>query len=249
MDWQGLIVFGCLVGVGLVYLGVRLNRTIVSLSGIILQLGAGALYLQSSWYPVRGMIFFNSYYLHCLLLSFSAWMSIFFLQNKERVIREFRNGESDSPRACSVLNSDRVMTGFLLPVALFWWYGGGLRDIDMQMYPWNFENGMLLYSATGSIGFGLLAEKLEWKSPQVMIFMHLPVIILLGISAFLKLPAEGHLFSGWGWLAWGIALYTQYRILFSFGKKWRRFLLVVYHLSTACVVITVIFHEINYFLN
>jgi hypothetical protein len=232
MDWQRLIVFVCLAGGGLVYLGVRLNSTIVNFSGIILQIGAGAVYLKFSWYPVRGTIFLNSYYLHCLLLSFSAWNCMFLLRDRGRFMSD----------------SDRCMAVFLMPVALFWWYAGGLREIDMQMYPWNFENGMLLYSATGSIGFGLLAEKLKWESPKIMVFIHLPLIILLGISAFLKLPAGGHLFSGWGWLAWGIALYTQYRILLSYGKKWRRFLLVFYHLCSAGVVMAVICHEINCYL-
>ncbi|BCL61534.1 hypothetical protein DGMP_22270 [Desulfomarina profundi] len=143
----------------------------------------------------------------------------------------------------------RYQEAFLLFMALCWWYVAGLREIHMQMFPWNFENGLLLYSAAGSIGFGLVSEKLKWKYPEVVTFFHLPLIMLLGISAFSGLPAGGHLFSGWGWLAWGVALYTQYRILFSLGKRWRKSLLTVYHMGTAILLAAIIFHEMIYFVS
>ncbi len=232
MDWQWFVVSGSLAGGAFVALGSCRDRGVVILFGIALQLAAGLVFLKTSWYPVRGMIFLNSYFFQCFLLSLSTWISLFFLQKK----RHSRSG------------MDHYLEIFLLFMALAWWYVAGLREIHMQMFPWNFENGLLLYSAAGSIGFGLVSEKLKWKNPEVVAFFHLPLIILLEISAFSRLPADGHLFSGWGWLAWGVALYTQYRILFSFGKKWRKFLLTVYHLGTGGVLVVIIFQEMMYFV-
>ncbi len=232
MDYPWFVVLGSLAGSGLVTLGGCFDRGTVKFFGIVLQLVAGLIFLKFSWYPARGMIFLNSYYSQGFLLSLSAWISLFFLQKK----RHCRSGTS------------RYQEIFLLFMALCWWYVAGLREIHMQMFPWNFINGLLLYSAAGSIGFGFVSEKLKWKYPEIATYFHLPLIMFLGITAFFALPAGGHLFSGWGWLAWGVALYTQYRILFSLGKKWPRLLLTVYHTGTGGLLAVIIFHEIIYFV-
>ncbi|WP_457575453.1 hypothetical protein [Desulfomarina sp.] len=232
MDWQNFIVFGSLAGGGLVFYGACQDRKAVKLLGIALQLAVGLLFLKSSWYPVRAMIFFNSYFFQCFLLSLSAWFSLFFLQKKRRL----RSGVN------------RYLEVFLLFMALGWWYVAGLREIHMQMFPWNFANGLLLYSAAGAIGFGLVSEKLKWKSPEVVALFHLPLLMFLGVVAFSELPAGSHLFSGWGWLAWGVAFYTQYRIIFSLGKKWGKLLLTAYHLGTGGLLTAIIIHELIYFL-
>ena len=216
-----------LEGAGMVWVGVRQKRVLARHFGLLLQLAAAFIFLDSVWYPFSAMPFANRYFFGCLFLSVAALFSSFCL---DRHSSELKKWEGYFPLPLMILG-------------LAWWYIGGLREVDKQMSHLKEENGFLLFCSAGSILMGMATKKLQWPRFGMSMYLQLPAMVLLLAISFRTFHPGYHLFQGWGAVAWTVAFVIQYRILYLFAGDWPKRNMVVWHLGTLWLLLFVLCHE------
>ncbi len=216
-----------LEGAGMVWIGVKQKRVLARHFGLLLQLAAGFIFLDSVWYPFVATPFANQYFLGCLFLSLAALFSSYFL---DRYNSELKKWERYYPLPLMILG-------------LAWWYIGGLREVDKQMVHSGVENGFLLFCCASSILIGMATKKLQWQRLGLALYLQLPAMVLLLVISFLGFHSNFHLLKGWGLVAWTVAFIIQYRILYLFAGNWPDRNMIAWHLGTLWLLLFVLCHE------
>jgi len=227
LDGQWSASIWALEGAGMVWVGCRQRRVLARHFGILLQLAAGYIFLDSVWYPFSATAFANQYFLGCLFLSLAALFSSYFL---DRYRSELKNWEHY----------------FALPLmilGLAWWYIGGLREVNMQMPSRDTVNGFLLFCCASSILMGMCMKKIQWPRFGLSLYLQLPAMLLLFLLSRGGLYSSSHLFAGWGAVAWIVAFVTQYRILYLFAGDWPRRNMITWHLGSLWLLLLTLSHE------
>lgn len=222
-----------LEGAGMVWVGVRQQRSVARHFGIVLQLAAAYIFVDSVWYPFSSMVFLNRYFLGCFFLSLAALFSSFWLEKHKVSLKKW----------------ERYFPLPLLTFGLIWWYIGGLREMERQLMPWDSINGFLLFVCITSVVTGLAARRLEWRRLGLSLTVQLPAMVLLVIFALFDLSSSTHLFDGWGSVAWIIAFAVQYRILYLYGETWQTLLREGYHLGTLWLLLFVLCFETAWYID
>lgn len=216
-----------LEGAGMVWIGVRQKRVLARHFGLLLQLSAGFIFLNSVWYPFVATAFANQYFLGCLLLSFAALLSSYIL---DRYHGELKNWERYYPMP-------------LMIVGLIWWYIGGLREVNMQMAYLQKANGFLLFCSMSSILVGMAVKRIQWPRFELALYLQLPAMLLLLPLCLDGFRFNSLFFNSWGIVAWTVAFVTQYRILYLYAEDWPKRNMVAWHLGTMWLLIFVLTHE------
>lgn len=227
LDGQWSASIWALEGAGMVWIGCRQRRVLARHFGILLQLAAGYIFLDSVWYPFSATAFANQHFLGCLFLSLAALCSSYFL---DRFPSELKKWEHH----------------FALPLmilGLAWWYIGGLREVNMQMAPRDKAHGFLLFCCASSILIGMGVKKLQWPRFGLSLYLQLPAMVLLFPLCIGGLYSSTHLFGGWGAVAWTVAFVTQYRILYLFSEDWPRRNMIAWHLGSLWLLLLTLSHE------
>ena len=222
-----------LEGAGMVWVGVRQKRMLARHFGLLLQLAAAFIFLDSVWYPFAALPFANRYFLGCLFLALAALFSSYFLDKYGSDLQKW----------------ERLFPMPLMILGLAWWYIGGLREVDKQMAHIGMENGFLLFCSASSILIGMVTEKLYWPRLGLAMYLQLSAMILLLFTTFLGFHYNSHLFNGWGSVAWTVAFIIQYRILYLFADDWPKRNTVVWHLGTMWLLLFVFCHEGAWLVN
>lgn len=216
-----------LEGAGMIWVGVRQKRVLARHFGLLLQLAAAYIFLDSVWYPFAAAPFANQYFLGCLFLSLAALFSSYFL---DRYSSELKQWERYFPMPLMILG-------------LAWWFIGGLREVDKQIAHSQLENGFLLFCCASSILIGMVTKKLHWPRLGLAMYLQLPAMVLLLAIKFLDSHSNFHLFEGWGAVAWTVAFVIQYRILYLFAGDWPKRNMVAWHLGSMWLLLFVLSHE------
>ena len=216
-----------LEGAGMVWVGVRQKRVLARHFGLLLQLSAGFIFLDSVWYPLAATPFANQYFLGCLFLSLAALFSSYCLDRYSSVLKKW----------------ERYFPLPLMILGLAWWYIGGLREVDKQMAHAEAESGFLLFCCASSILMGMATKKLQWPRLELSLYLQLPAMFLLLAISFLGFHSNSHLLEGWGVVAWTVAFIIQYRILYLFAGEWAKRNMVAWHLGTMWLLLFVLCHE------
>lgn len=216
-----------LEGAGMVWIGMRQQRVLARHFGILLQLAAAYIFIDSVWYPFGALPFANRYFLGCLFLALAALISSYWLDSNRQVLKKW---ETYFPLP-------------LLVIGLIWWYIGGLREVDRQIASMEEANGFLLYSCVSTIIFARAARMLAWERINLALLLQLPVMILLATFGILGMSRHDHLFGGWGAPAWIIAFVVVYRVLYEFSDAWRQWVRHWWHLGSFWLLLLVASHE------
>ncbi len=219
-----------LEGAGMVWVGVRQRRVVARHFGLLLQLAAAYIFLESVWYPFAALPFVNRYFFGSVFLSLAALFSSYFL---DRYSSELKKWERFFPMP-------------LMMLGLAWWYIGGLREIDSQISHAELENGFLLYCCASSILMGITLRKVDWPRFGLSLYLQLPAMVLLLIISLFGFHFSSHLLEGWGAVAWTVAFVVQYRILYLFAGAWPRRNIVAWHLGTMWLLLFVLSHEADW---
>ena len=226
-DGQWSASIWALEGAGMVWVGCRQRRILARHFGILLQLAAGYIFLDSVWYPFSATAFANQYFLGCLFLSLTALFSSYFLDGYRSELK----------------NWEHYFALPLMILALAWWYIGGLREVNMQMAHRDMAHGFLLFCCASSILMGISVKKLQWPRFGLSLYLQLPVMVLVFPLSIGGLYSSSHLFAGWGAVAWTVAFVTQYRILYLFAGNWPRRNMIAWHLGTLWLLLLTLSHE------
>lgn len=212
-----------LEGSGMVWVGLRQKRLLARHFGLLLQICAAVIFLDSVWYPLSATPFANRFFLGCLFISAGAFFSSYCLDKYKNELKKWEKY-------------------FPLPLVIWglvWWYIAGLREVDKQMSHSEQEAGVLMFCCVTSILSGITLKKLQWPRLVLALYLQLPVMVLVAASGFLDLHSNFHFLKGWGAVAWIVAFVIQYRVLYLFAEDWPRRNHNYWHLGTLWLLIFV----------
>ena len=216
-----------LVGSILVCAGVKQERFVARLFGLLLQCAGLYLFLDAVWYPFRAPILFNSYFLRSCFIVFSAFLSAYYLEKSSI-------GCSKSPPWTVFL---------LLFLGALMWYVGGLREIYMNIVLSEQYNGILLFISATSIIAGIIGKKINWQKLYYILLLQLPLMLFVLALVLINGPVGHPLLIGWGSIVWLITFFVQFRILTLLDRlEWLR-IRIYYHLISLWMVLFVCCRE------
>jgi uncharacterized membrane protein len=219
-----------LEGAGMVWIGGRQKRVLARHFGLLLQLSAGFIFLDSVWYPFVSTPFANQYFLGCLFLSLAALLSSYLLDRYRSELKEW----------------ERYYPMPLMVLGLIWWYIGGLREVNMQMPYSQMGNGFLLFCSLSSIIVGMTVKRVQWPRFGLALYLQLPAMMLLLPYCLGGFRSSSLFFTVWGLVSWTVAFVTQYRILYLYAENWPKRNMVAWHLGTMWLLIFVLTNEMSW---
>jgi uncharacterized membrane protein len=186
-------------GAGLLWLGVRQERRLPRLFGLLLQAGAGIGYLLGyaslrSTQPVL-----NSAYLGATMLAVSGVFSGYWL---------FRNEERRA----------QYEAGFAVALTFWgvmWWLIGGANEIGRYFADYALGAALVYVSITAAI-LTWLGSSRQWSLPR-WIALFLPAIAW--VYAFAHAQVLGHPFAQWGALGWMAIFVAHFALLRIAGRE------------------------------
>lgn len=221
-----------LEGAGMVWIGARQQRFLARHFGLLLQVAAALIFADSVWYPLAPLPFVNHYFLGCLFLALAAVISAYVLDLYGERLHRW----------------ERQYSLPLLVWALFWWYVGGIQEVERHMARDAQVHGILLFSAATSILAGLACLKLPWRRAALATLPHLLLLVGMAVFEMLRFSPFSHFFAGWGVAAWGIAFIVQYRTLYFCGSLWPKLLEQNWHAVTFWLLLLVASHEAAWYV-
>lgn len=189
-----------LEGAALVWFGARQGRRLALLSGLALQLLAGA--TGSGGPPVDGLPVLNIVYLGGLMVSVSGLFSA-------RVL--FRLGDRD--------RTHRPLSVAALVWGTLWWFGAGAAEISRHLSSLDQHSATLGFVAASLVACGWLRTRLDWKHLAWPPLLLLPAMLVFAV-AWLSLAS--HPLAEWGAFAWPWTFLALYWLLLRVEADWQR---------------------------
>ncbi len=198
-----------LEGAALVWLGIRQNRLLVRLGGLLLTALASASFvygLQETSYEVfsayRFMI--NPSYMGFFTLSVSALFAGYQIdKNRDKLFK-----------------IEGYVSVILLAAGVMWWLAGGHEEIRREFTSAMRQHLQLCFMAGSTLIFALVGKRINWNG---LVKSSLVLIPLLYWFFMANLIVLSHAFKGWGSLAWLVAAIGTYTVLYlnegSVGKR------------------------------
>jgi uncharacterized membrane protein len=180
-------------GAGLLWLGVRQERRLPRLFGMLLQAGAGLGYMVE-YDQLRSMRpILNSAYLGATMLAVSGVFSGYWL---------FRN----EPRR---VQYEAGLAAGLTFWGVVWWVDGGTNEINRYLAQ-SALGSLLVYGSITAAILTWLGISRQWPLPR-LIALFVPAAF--GAYAFLHAQQLGHPFAQWAALGWLAILVTHFALL------------------------------------
>lgn len=208
-----------LEGAGILWVGVRQNRLLARIFGILLQVGAGVLYLDD---PTRtaDTLLFNAAFFSTAMVALAGIFSAWRLNLAYREERRWEN-------AVSVL---------LLIWGLLWWFIGAVWQFDHFLPDRDGIQAMVVWSAATSLAFAGIYRRWCWNGAFWSAQLLLPLLVLWALLLLLNGAHPGQSF---GYVAWPLALGIFYFQLHRF-ERWRAEFSIMPALHVAGAVLLVL---------
>jgi uncharacterized membrane protein len=195
MDDRWTAIAWALEGAALVWIGVRQSGTLARVSGAVLIVASGAVFIDYGWVYDTGYAVMNGNYLGGTLISLTSFYAAWMLR-------------SDSNGA----DWQRVVNIGLLVWALLWWFGIGSLELMDHAQSKNLLHFQFLFCGGSFAAMAWVALRLRWSSLRFTTFLFL---VLLTVALVAYLVAYEHMFRGLGSLAWIVAFATHLWILYA----------------------------------
>ena len=212
-------------GAGLLWLGVRQERRLPRLFGMLLQAGAGVGYLigYDELRSTRPIL--NSAYMGATMLAVSGVFSGYWL---------FRN----EPRRAQY---EAGLAAGLTFWGVIWWFVGGANEIH-RYFAASALGSLLVYASITAAILTWLGISRQWPLPR-WIALFLPSVV--GAYAFAHAEQLGHPFAQWGALGW-LAIFVTHFALLRIAEPQRHTALEWLH-GGACWALALLFAwELNW---
>ncbi len=183
-----------LEGAAVFWVGVRQDRRLARAFGLLLQLLAGAAFLNGWQYRIDDYLLVNRQSIGALLLTGSAW----FLN---RLISRHRE---------TVTQIERGISPVLFVWGLAWWLAAGFGEINHFVAGNNVPAVALLFITATVVILGIMHRCLDWREAAWPQRALLPALIVM---LFFTLTQHRHLFAHGGWVAWPLALLAHFWLL------------------------------------
>jgi uncharacterized membrane protein len=180
-------------GAGLLWLGVRQERRLPRLFGMLLQAGAGIGYLIGYAGLRSTQPILSSAYLGALMLAASGVFSGYWLFRNEARRASYEAG---------------LAAGFTF-WGVMWWFIGGANEIGRYFAAYALGSALVYTSITAAI-LTWLGIGRQWPLPRWMA-LFLPAVACC--YAFVQAMILDHPFAQWGALGWAAILVTHFALL------------------------------------
>ena len=170
-------------GVGLLWVGLRQNRTLPAFTGLVLQLLAALAFTKGWGLTGHSGFGHQNMFLGVAFIALAGW-------------------------ACGALLNryrDSKFTGFSMPLAFWgwlWWIGAGLTAINEFMPGRTFIHAGLMFVALTSLVLPYLASTFDWRKLASLTTLLLPSMAI----ALLLDSEQSHPFANLGAASWLIAI-------------------------------------------
>jgi uncharacterized membrane protein len=184
-----------LEGSAIVWLGVRQERLLARVFGMLLQpLAAAAFVMSATFDEGRTHAVFNAFYLATLFIAFGGLVIAWLLHRYRERCRP-----------------TEVTAGHLFFAwGLLWWLGGGVHEIMIYVKP-NYDTpALVVFLAVSAFACSVAARVASWRAPLAPALALPAVLALAALIAATFLP---HPAADLGWLGWPIALAINYVLL------------------------------------
>jgi uncharacterized membrane protein len=208
-----------LEGAGILWVGLRQERRRAVQFGLLLQLGAGLLYLLDARTAPTALPLLNAEYLGTAMLGLAGLFSAYQLRAQQ---------------ASTVL----------LLWGLAWWLLGGHADLVRTLPGSEVLAAWLSYVALSVAAARLLAERIEWTALH-----HLPAgyLMLLALLSFASLTSQPHPAAHGGLLAWPQAFAVMLLMLWwSDRRSWPFSAPALVHAGTIWLLALLLTRELDW---
>lgn len=221
-----------LEGAALIWIGIRQQRLLPRISGLLLQLGAGVSFLLVLGTTAGKLPVINGAYLGSVLIAIAGLFSSYYLQ---RHPERLRRGEAD-------LHIATLVWGLL------WWFFAGLRELDLHV-GWEHQlNADLLFIALSAGTLLWLWRRLDWEVLRYPLLGLLPSAALLALN-LLEARDATHFFARWGALAWLLLFAVQYRLLWRMEAYYNEKMLRFGHSATLWLLLVILVQDVHWWVD
>lgn len=218
-----------LEGGAILWIGIRQNRLLPRIFGVLLQAGSGISFLMATHLPSGPIPIANSFFVGCILISLAGLFSGWYLTNKSEFLYEW----------------ERHAAIPLMIWGLVWWFGAALFEIDRFVAVQDRITVAVIHAAVSFMLIDIASRRLAWKE-----FSYPPLILMpvMGLASIYHLAGAGdvHLFARMGYVAWGVAFCVQYRLLFTCEKVWPEKVVTLWHQFTLWLLLFILTWESSY---
>ncbi|MBL8512118.1 MAG: DUF2339 domain-containing protein, partial [Betaproteobacteria bacterium] len=184
-----------LEGAGVFWLGMRQQRQLARLFGLLLQILA-ALALLKPYEAVAVYPLVNAPFLGSLLMALAGWFI-------HRQIVKPRDDTVASP-------GEQSLAPLLFLWSLGWWLAAGWGDIERFIDAPHRLTALLAFATATVATFGPLYLRWQWREAAWPFLAFLPTLAILALA---MAAAHDHPFAAYGWLVWPLALATHVWLL------------------------------------
>lgn len=191
-----------LEGAGMIWIGLRQNRLLVRLFGLLLQILAAGFFLEgvrygADPYPIVNAVCFGS-----VLMSISGLFSSYQYHQREEKISE----------------SAKIIAFILLAWGILWWMVAGVSEIERYARNASELNFIILYLALSLLLLSFVARKLNWHQAELSGHILLPVLAMVCFVSFIDRPSR-NIFANYGYISWPIAFIVQYILMYRLQQS------------------------------
>lgn len=215
-----------LEGAAIVWIGVRQSRVLARLFGLILQFGSGYFFLIGFKEPSAVLPVLNGIYLGGLTIALSGLFSSYYLYKHSDVLRDF----------------EKTLHIPLLVWGIAWWLGSGLHEID------KFVPGMvpgltvsLMFVSASALLWHAVESLKHWRPLRFAILGHLYAMILFFVVIWLF--SGTHSLARLGAIAWPMAFFIQYFLLYRYRAEMPERVLKWQHVISFWLVVVFVTQE------
>jgi uncharacterized membrane protein len=186
-----------LEGAAILWVGLRQERRLAVLAGIVLQFAAAVAYFHDMHVPDAartGWVMANDQFVSELLLSIGAMISA-------ARIRHTAPEWFKQPQP--------LVGGALFLLGLAWWLHAGGTQIMRADLPARWAHDELAFAAVSTIALSVLGGRLRWNAPRLTALVLLPALAVFAFEA-----SHPHPFAFGGWWIWPTAFAAGYWTLY-----------------------------------
>jgi uncharacterized membrane protein len=176
-------------GAGLIWVGIRQQRSVVRYFGILVQFAGGVLFLIDYPYSSNAKPFINSEYLGVFIVSVAGLVSAYLYSHQKVLDRK-----------------NHIMDSVFLTWGLSWWYLGGISQLEKHLHTSYELSAQLLFVVVSAIIW--LSVNLRFKWP---LFRFFPWLLLVPLCFYTGIAiVENHIFANYGYIVFPLAIVTSY---------------------------------------
>jgi uncharacterized membrane protein len=182
-----------LEGAAVLWIGLRQERRLAVLAGMVLQFAAAVAYLNdvnAGHIDRSGWAIANGNFISELLLTVGALFSAARLRQR---VPEW------------LVQWQGISGGALFLMGLAWWLHAGGAEVMRDDIPSHWQHDWLALGAGSALGLSLLGARLQWNAPRLAALALFPAL-----AAFALTETAEHPFAFEGWWIWPLAFAAAY---------------------------------------